>query len=104
MDRLAELNKLCESLDDAAKTTTAPLIGEIVFIENQLNQLRQYPFIDVNPKNPLQQRPTPAAKQYKEFLQQYNNCIKILLSVLGKIENGETSPLREYLTRLRSRQ
>lgn len=102
MPRTEELQKLCAELDDAAKTTTAPLIGEIVFLETRLTELKQYPFITVNPKNPAQQRPTAAAKQYKELLQQYNNCIKILLGVLGKIESADTSPLREYLNRLRS--
>lgn len=102
MDRAAELKKLCSGLDDAAKTTTAQLIDEIAFIEMRLRDLRQYPFITVNPKNPAQQKPTAAAKQYKELLQQYNNCIKILLGVLGKIDTAEISPLREYLNRLKS--
>lgn len=101
MDRKAELQKLCAGLDDAAKTTTVQLIDEIVFIEERLVELRKYPFISVNPKNPTQQKPTAAAKQYKELLQQYNNCIKILLGVLGKSETEETSPLREYLNRLK---
>lgn len=104
MDRKAELKKLCEGLDGAAKTTTAQLIDEIVFIEAQLVELRKYPFISVNPKNPAQQKPTAAAKQYKELLQQYNNCIKILLGVLGKIDTAEISPLREYLQRMRVRE
>lgn len=104
MTRAEELKKLCESLDDAAKTTTAQLIDEIVFIETQLKILKEYPFISVNPKNPTQQRATYAAKQYKELLQQYNNCIKILLGVLGKIDTAEVSPLREYLQRMRSGQ
>lgn len=101
MARFEELTALCAELDNAAKTTTAPLLGEIVFLEEQLTELKKYPFISVNPKNPAHQKPTPASKQYKEFLQQYNNCIKILLGVLGKIENAETSPLREYLNRMR---
>ena len=101
MDRKAELQKLCAGLDDAVKTTTAQLIDEIIFLEARLMELRQYPFIFVNPKNPAQQKPTAAAKQYKELLQQYNNCIKILLGVLGKSETEETSPLREYLNRLK---
>ena len=104
MSRFEELTALCSELDTAAKTTTAPLLGEIVFLEERLTELKKYPFISVNPKNPAQQKPTPAAKQYKEFLQQYNNCIKILLGVLGKIENAETSPLREYLNRMRAEQ
>lgn len=100
MARFEELTALCAELDNAAKTTTAPLLEEIVFLEERLRELKQYPFITVNPKNPAQQKPTAAAKQYKEFLQQYNNCIKILLGVLGKIEGAETSPLREYLNRM----
>lgn len=102
MTRAEELKKLCADLDDAAKTATAQLIDEIVFLEERLRELRKYPFIAVNPKNPAQQKPTPAAKQYKEFLQQYNNCIKILLGVVGKESGGDTSPLREYLNRLRN--
>lgn len=103
-NRANELRKLCSTLDDAARATTDILIDDIVFIEGQLVELRKYPFIKVNPKDPSQQRATPAAKQYKELLQQYNNCIKILLGVLGKVENAETSPLREYLQKLRSRE
>jgi len=101
MARFEELTALCAELDNAAKTTTAPLLGEIVFLEEQLTELKKYPFITVNPKNRAQQKPTAAAKQYKELLQQYNNCIKILLGVLGKSETEETSPLREYLNRLK---
>ena len=101
-DRKSELQKLCSSLDDAAKTTTAPLIEEIVYLENELENLRSLPKISVNPNNPAQQKATPAAKLYKEFLQQYNNCIKIMLGALGKIETAEVSPLREYLNRLKN--
>lgn len=104
IDRSNELRQLCSSLDDAARATTDILIDDIVFIEGRLVELRKYPFIKVNPKDLSQQRATPAAKQYKELLQQYNNCIKILLGVLGKVENAETSPLREYLQKLRSKE
>ena len=103
MDRKADLQKLCAGLDNAAKTTTALLIDDIVFLEGRLTELKQYPFISVNPKNPAQQKPTAAAKQYKELLQQYTNCIKILLGVLGKTDTEEISPLREYLNRLKGR-
>lgn len=102
MDRTNELKELCAELDDSAKTATAQLIDEIIFIEQRLQELRQYPFISVNPQNPIQQKITPAAKQYKEFLQQYNNCIKILIGVIGKDTSGETSPLREYLNKIKN--
>lgn len=101
-NRADELNELCAELDDSAKIAVSQLIEELVFLEQRLRELRQYPFICVNKANPIQQKPTPAAKQYKEFLQQYNNCVKILLSVTGKEGSTETSPLREYLNRIRN--
>lgn len=102
--RKKELERLCRELDDQSKTIVSPLIDDVVFIEEHLTQLKQYPFIEVNPKNPMQQRPTAAAKQYKELLQQYNNCVKILLGVLGKVEATEESPLRQYLNTLRAKE
>lgn len=102
MSRADELKKLCENIDGAAKVATDQLVDEIIFIEDQLKELRRYPFIAVNPKNPQQQRPTPAAKQYKEMLQQYSGCIKILLSVIDNDGSKETSPLREYLNAMKA--
>lgn len=101
-NRKEALTKLCAELDNAAKTTIEPLIDDIVFIESQLTELKKYPFIKVNPKDPTQQKPTPAAKQYKELLQQYNNCIKIFLGVLSTVEKAESSPLRDYLNRMKA--
>ena len=101
-NRTDELKELCAELDDSVKIATSQLIDDIVFLEERLQELRQCPFILINPKNPSQQKPTAAAKQYKEFLQQYNNAIKILISVLGKDSGNETSPLRDYLNRKRN--
>ena len=101
MNRKEELTKLCGSLDEATYKIISEIIEEICFIENQLNELRKLPFIEINPKNPKQQRATPAAKLYKEMLQQYNGCIKIMLSASGKSETAEESPLRAYLKGLR---
>ena len=100
--RKKELERLCKELDEQSKIVVLPLIDDVVFIEDHLADLKRFPFIEVNPKNPMQQRPTAAAKQYKELLQQYNNCIKILLGILGKVEATEESPLRQYLNALRA--
>ena len=102
LQRKQDLEKICKSLDETAQKSTCELIDHIVFLEKQLSELKQLSFIEVNPKNPMQQRPTPAAKQYKELLQQYNNCIKILLSAAQKTEGEETSPLREYLKKIKN--
>ena len=74
-----------------------PMIDDVVFLEAQLKELRKLPFLRINPKDPTQQKPTPAAKQYKELLQQYNNCIKILTGILRKDAPEEESPLRAFL-------
>lgn len=73
------------------------LIEETIFLEEQLIELKELPFIQVSKKNPAIQKTTPAAKQYKEFLQQYNNCLRILFRMTGEMEeNDEESPLRKW--------
>jgi hypothetical protein len=96
MTRKEELLKLFDQIEDT-KGIILPMIDDVVFLEQQLDQLRKLPFMKVNPKNPAQQKPTPAAKQYKELLQQYNNCIKILTGILRKDAPEEDSPLRAFL-------
>lgn len=94
--RKEELLAIFEAIDDK-KDIIMPMIDDVVFLEDQLQDLRKLPFIRVNPSDPSQQKATPAAKQYKELLQQYNNCIKILTGILRKDAAEEESPLREYL-------
>ena len=96
MTRKDELMKVFKDLDDVKEIIT-PMIDDVVFLEEKLTELRWLPFIRVNPKNNADQKPTAAAKQYKEFLQQYNNCIKILTSVLNKNTSEDESPLRNFL-------
>lgn len=97
MNRKKQLLKLCSGLDEAASTATAQLVNEMVFLEKQLTELKAQPFISINPRNPMQQRQTAAAKQYKELLQQYTNCVKIMLKVTGGEAAEEESPLRAWL-------
>lgn len=99
-ERMNDINEIFKNADESIKKILKTTMDETVFIEEQLKELKKYPFLEVNPKNTSKQRQTAAAKQYKELLQQYNNCIKILLSALIKSEVKEDSPLREYLNRL----
>lgn len=96
MTRKQELVKIFEQIEDT-KGIILPLIDDVVFLEEQLEGLRKLPFIRVNPKDPSIQKATPAAKQYKELLQQYNNCVKILTGILRKDAPEEESPLRAFL-------
>lgn len=98
MDRKQELLELINKSGVDNDIKAAQLVDEIIFIEKQLRELRKYPFIAVNPKNTMQQKATPAAKQYKELLQQYNNSLKLLLRLSGDLggEAEEDSPLRAW--------
>lgn len=96
MTRKEELLQVFSQIEDT-KDVILPMIDDVVFLEEQLQQLRKLPFLRINPQDPTQQKPTAAAKQYKELLQQYNNCIKILTSVLRKDSPEEESPLRAFL-------
>lgn len=94
-------NELMTLFSGSSKTIISTIIDEIIFLENQLKSLKNMPFISVNPNNPIKQRNTPAGKMYKEFLQQYINCIKMVEYAIykeQKVEDKETteSPLRKW--------
>ena len=94
--RRAELIKMFDDVEDT-KGIILPLIDDVVFLEGQLEALRKLPFIRVSSMDASLQKATPAAKQYKEMLQQYSNCIKILTGIIRKDAPEEESPLRAYL-------
>ena len=102
MTRKEELTKIFENVEDT-KGIIMPLIDDVVFLEEQLRELRKMPFIKVHPDYPDIQKPTAASKQYRELLQQYNNCIKIMTSIIRKDSPEEESPLRSYLNSLREK-
>ena len=94
-------NELMTLFSGSSKTIISKIIDEIIFLENQLKSLKNMPFISVNPNNPIKQRNTPAGKMYKEFLQQYINCIKMVEYAIykeQKMEDKEAteSPLRKW--------
>ena len=72
------------------------LVEDMIDLEEQLEQLRKLPKIKVHPKDPSRQRTTPAAKLYKEFLQQYTNILRILMRATGTDMEDEESPLRKW--------
>ena len=95
-NRKEELLKIFDQVEDT-KGIILPMIDDVVFLEEQLEALRKLPFIKVHPEYPEIQKPTAASKQYKELLQQYNNCIKILTGILRKDAPEEESPLRAFI-------
>lgn len=73
-----------------------PLIDKMLYLENQLERLESLPMIKIRPDRPEIQKTTPAAKLYKEFLQQYTNIVKIVARITDDENSKETSPLREW--------
>ena len=92
MNRKEELLKIIDN--DIA---LIPLVDEIIQIEERLTEVRKLPFYKVDPKNPERQKMLPAFRIYKELLQQYTNCIKVLSSASGQNESDEESPLRKWV-------
>lgn len=98
MNRKEELLKIINKSGSRNDIKAAQLIDEIIFIEEQLVELKKLPFIRVSKKNPAVQETTPASRQYKELLQQYNNSLRLLFRLSGDMgESEETSPLREWM-------
>lgn len=98
MTRHDELNNL---IPEDSRELVKDVIDQIVFLEGKLTELKKLPFIQVHPDDPALQRATPASKQYKEFLQQYINCIKVIEGVIYRDkrlegEEIEESPLRKW--------
>jgi hypothetical protein len=92
MTRKEELLQLLDN-----DITYAPLITEMVYLEEQLDELRALPKIKVHPTDPTKQKTTPAAKLYKEYLQQYTNIVRILIRATGTDMDDEESPLRKWM-------
>lgn len=93
MTRKDELMKL---VNDSNAATVTPLVEKMLFLESQLESLEKLPMIKVHPTNPEIQKTTPAAKLYKEFLQQYTNIIKVISHAVGEDSTEEESPLRKW--------
>lgn len=74
-----------------------PLVKDMVYLETELDGLRELPKIKIDPKNPQNQKATPAAKLYKEYLQQYVNVVKVIIKASGADHVEDDSPLRKWM-------
>lgn len=100
--RMSRKEDLLKLLPAETIVLTEEVVNKIIFLEKKMDELKELPFIQVDKKNNMRQRSTPASKLYKELLQQYTNCVKILEAVIyrnRKLEGieEEASPLEEWL-------
>lgn len=84
MTRRERLYQIFEKVDEKKKELITETIENVIFLESQLSELRKVPHIKTHPQNKNLQKRTEAGKLYKECLQQYTNCIKLLCSTLNK--------------------
>lgn len=95
--RKENLFSIFSHIDDNERELVTPLIEQVIFLEERMDELKEMPFVRINPKNPLMQKTTPAAKLYKECMQSYMNAIRILLNTLRKVESSAADELVERL-------
>ena len=97
MTRVEELQSIFKDVEENEQKLVNKLIDEVVFLENQMIELRKLPFIRINPKNPSIQESTKASKLYKDLSQSYMNGIRILISIIRKQDVSAENELLEKL-------
>lgn len=97
MTRLEELQAIFENVDEDKAAVVNPLLPQVVFMEQRLEELKQLPHIRIHPKNPARQEITAAGKQYKELMQSYLNAVKVLQMTLGRYAVEEKDQFDEWL-------
>lgn len=98
---MSRYDELLNLIPEDSKELVNDVVDQVIFLEGKMAELKELPFIEVNPKDATKQRNTPASKMYKEFLQQYINCIKVLEGIIyrdKRLEGDEVeeSPLRKW--------
>lgn len=101
-NRSEELRNVFKDVDAGKRAVIDKLIDEAVFLEQQMTELKKYPFIKFHPTNPELQKVTAAGKQYREYLQTYTNIIRALERMLNGTEAEEESPLRVYFKKIKA--
>lgn len=98
MTRFDELASKIDKIDEAKKGFILSLLKDFVFIEEQINKLREYPRYKINPNNPEQQKKLPVHDMLKDYQAQKNDiAVKILRTLDGT--EGDESELAKALKR-----
>lgn len=76
------------------------IVDNICYLEEQLEKVKNLPFIQVEKGNRYKQKTLPAGKLYVSLNQQYQLAIKTLNSLLDDRTEDDSSPLQAYLKSL----
>ena len=94
--RREELDNIFKDIDENKKSLINPLLDNIAFLEERMEKIKKLPFIQIHPKDPTKQRPTTAAKLYKECSQSYMNAIRTVYSMINGHEVDE-DPVEKFM-------
>lgn len=93
MDRRKELLD-CLNADEKL---VGHLVDEVIYLEDQIAEVKKLPFIKVHPDDPQKQKATPASRLYIQLSAQYNSAIRTLVSITSNGDTEEDSPLRQWV-------
>ena len=97
MQRKEKLLEIIKNVDADRRELVDRLIDEMIFLEEQMTDLKQYPFISVHPDNKAATKQTAAAIQYKRWHESYANDVRILLSLVKTVDSSAEDDLMELL-------
>lgn len=103
MEKYEDLLAAFEKSDPNNFILVKNTVEEMVFIEEKLKHLKTLPFIKVHKEKPELQKATPAAKQYKELMQNYLYMTKILVALINKINFEEDDAFSKFLKTVEER-
>ena len=103
MEKYKDLLEAFEKADPNNYILVKNTVEEMIFIENKLEYLKTLPFIKVHKEKPELQKATPAAKQYKELMQNYLYMTKILVALINKINFEEDDVFSKFLQKVEER-
>lgn len=96
MTNADDLKKLFADLPEDKRNIAFDTVDEYVYFSQQIEALKKYPKIAVNPRNPYVQKITPAGKLIKE----YSQVIDAKRSTLLRIAYKEGATAEDELTEL----
>ena len=103
MEKYKDLLEAFEKADPNNCILVKNTVEEMIFIEEKLKYLKTLPFIKVHKEKPELQKATPAAKQYKELMQNYLYMTKILVALINKINFEEDDAFSKFLQTVEER-
>ena len=102
MTRFERLKEIVSKVDADKAEVIEPLLTDIIFMEERLEELRKLPQLRVSPKDNSIQQVTAAGKQYKETMQAYLNALKVVQTTLSRFAVEEDDEFDKWLAEVRA--